>query len=330
MTTFITGATSDLGRVLVREYVRQGEAMRLLIRPDSNRAGLELPGVEFVRGDINDLVALRKGMAGCDRVCHLDFVLSPASDGELQRVNRDGTRSVLQAAQDMRAVSVVLVSDLALLGPTDPDEQADETRIEHAPVTNTPYLQSRLTAEEIGLEFAAKELGVSIVYPGMGYGCVRPPGQGGLAEYTLLPMAAGKSPVTPGNGRNQLALTYFKDAAQGIILAHELGRLGQRYLLTGDLLTWPELWADVADVLGQDGTKPRRLPRWLARINGALPADVLVWATRHWSYRSDKARRDLGWRPHSFREAIAETWEEYQALGMGRQADRPVRAMRRA
>lgn len=50
MTTFITGATSDLGRVLVREYVRQGEAMRLLIRPDSNRAGLELPGVEFVRG----------------------------------------------------------------------------------------------------------------------------------------------------------------------------------------------------------------------------------------------------------------------------------------
>lgn len=275
-------------------------------------------------------MALRKGMTGCDWVCHLDFVSQQAGDAELQRVNREGTRSVLQAAQDMRVASVVLVSDLALLGPTAADEEADETRVEHAPVTHTPYLQSRLAAEEIGLGFAAKELKVTIVYPGMGYGCVRPPGQGGLAEHTLLPMAAGKSPVTPGNGRNRLALTYFKDTAQGIILAHELGRLGQRYLLTGDLLTWPEVWADVAAALGREAVKPRRLPRWLARINGALPADVLAWATRHWNYRNDKARRDLGWRPHSFREAIDETWEEYQALGWGQQADRSVRAVRRA
>ncbi len=330
MTTFITGATTDLGRVLVREYARQGEAMRLLIRPDSNRAGLELPGVEFVRGDITDLVALRKGITGCDQVCHLAFATQHAGDAEMNRVNREGTRSVLQAALDMRAESVVLVSDLALFGPTAADEEADETRLEQMRPPSNPYLQSRLAAEEIALEFAARDLAVKIVYPGMGYGCVRPPGHGGLAEHTLLHLAQGKSAVTPGSGRNLLPLTYFKDAAQAIILAQELGRVGQRYLLIGELLTWSQLWEDVADVLGQEAIQPRRLPRWLARLSGAMPADVLAWATRHWNYRNDKARRDLGWRPHTFHESMAETWDEYQALGWGAQTNRPVRAMRRA
>jgi nucleoside-diphosphate-sugar epimerase len=244
-------------------------------------------------------------------------------------VNRDGTRSVLQAALDMRVASIVLVSDLALFGPTGADEEADETRLEKMRPPNNPYLQSRLAAEEIAREFVAKDLAVKLVYPGMGYGCVRPPGHGGLAEHTLLHLAQGKPAVTPGSGRNLLALTYFKDTAQAIILAQELGRVGQRYLLIGERLTWPELWADVAEVLGQE-IHPRRLPRWLARLNGALPPNVMAWATRNWNYRNDKARRDLGWRPHSFHESMTETWEEYQALGWGTQAGRPVRAMRRA
>jgi len=46
--------------VLARELVRQGEALRILVRPNSDRSGLELPGVEFIRGDVTDYVAVRK------------------------------------------------------------------------------------------------------------------------------------------------------------------------------------------------------------------------------------------------------------------------------
>jgi hypothetical protein len=35
----------------------------------------------------------------------------------------------------------------------------------------------------------------------------------------------------------------------------------------------------------------------------------------NWSFRSDKAARVLGWTYTSFATAIAEAWQEYQAMG---------------
>lgn len=304
MTTFITGATSDLGRVLVRDLVRHGIAMRLLIQPDSNRAGLELPGVEFVRGELSDVVPVRKGMAGCDSVFHL-----------AEMGNLPGNAGLLQAAHEMRIPSVVVVRDLTLLGPTQGQDPVDETQIESMP----PLLQ----------EYIAKGLALKLVYPGVGYGCVRAPGRGGLAEHTLLRLAANQSLPIPGRGRNTLALSYFKDSVQGILLANTRGQAGQSYLLPGEAVTWPELLEAAAEIVGRKPPQ-RRVPLWWMRMRAALPADVLAWAGREWRYSSDKARRELGWRPLSIRDGMAETWEEYQALGWGTRANRPVRVMRRA
>ena len=331
MTTFVTGATGDLGRVLVRELVQQGHAVRLLVQPDSNRAGLELPGVEFVRGSIHDAVVVRKGITGCDRVCHLAAEGSDAGESALWRGNRDGTAVVLQAAYDMRVASFVVVSDLALLGPTEPDAAADESRALNLPTQHpsSAYLQSRHAADTLAHDFAAKGLPVKIVYPGAGYGCVRPPGQGGLAESMLLRLATNKPVAVPGDGQHQVGMSYFKDTARGIILAHEWGRAGQSYILAGDTVTWLQAWEAVAEVLGK-ATPQRHTPLWLARMTGALPAEILTWAGQNWSYSNEKARRDLGWRPFSFRDGMAETWEELQSLEVGARRPEPVRVMRRA
>lgn len=309
MTTFITGATSDLGRVLVRELARHGIAMRLLIQRDSNRSGLEFPGVEFVRGDLTDLVPVRKGMSGCDSVVHLS---TTAMFGGSANPTADTT--LLQAALDMRMPSVVMVSSLAALGPTRGNESSEESQI-------TPPAPIQ--------EYADQGLNVKVVYPGVGYGSVRAPGQGGLAAHTLLRLAANKSLAIPGQGRNPLALTYFKDTVQGIMLANERGQAGHGYFLPGEAVTWPELLDVVSEILGLVPMQ-RRVPLWWMRLSGTLPADVLSWAGRDWRYSSEKARRELGWRPLSIRDGMAETWEEYQALGWGARAGRPTRVMRRA
>jgi nucleoside-diphosphate-sugar epimerase len=62
MTIFITGGKSSIGRVLVKELAKVSTPMRVLARKTSNRKGLELPGVEFVYGDVTDPEAVRKGM----------------------------------------------------------------------------------------------------------------------------------------------------------------------------------------------------------------------------------------------------------------------------
>lgn len=75
MVTFITGGTSSIGRVLIKALAKDGQQLRVLVRQNSNRTGLELPGVEFVIGDVTDPEIVRQGMAGCERVCHLAAVV---------------------------------------------------------------------------------------------------------------------------------------------------------------------------------------------------------------------------------------------------------------
>lgn len=341
MTTFITGATTSLGRVLVREFVRQGEAVRLLEQPDSNRSGLELPGVAFVRGDVTDSVAVRKAIAGCDRVCHIPTAAEGVGESQLWRIQRDGTRNVLQAALDLRVASVVQVSSPTVLGPTvsgprtpsrngdDPapgDIPADEQVRPGSPISL--WVKTQLAADEIVNEYLTKGVPAKIVYPGVGFGYVRPPGDSGLAEHTLLRLAGGKPTVLPA-GNHRLAVTYYKDIAQGIALAHERGRTGERYLLVGVSVTWVELWQTIAAVVGKPGPQ-RATPHWWARLTNALPPDLLELAGHDWNFHSTKAQIELGWEPLPLDEALAETWEEAQTQGVGARPPRPTRAIRRA
>jgi len=326
MTTFITGATTSLGRVLVRELVRQGEAVRLLVQPESNRFGLELPSVAFIRGEITDAVAVRKGVTGCDRVCHLLEPAAEINEAMIARIHREGTRNVLQAAQDLHVASVVQVSHAALLGPTQGEESTDEGSGSHA---HLPSLKTQQAANEIAYEYAAKGIAVKLVYPGMGYGCVRSPGNGGLAEDTLLRLATGKPAIIPGKGHNHFPVSTFKDIVQGILLAHEQGKGGEGYLLVDDTPTWIELWQTVSEVLNKP-LLARSTPLFWAKLTNALPSDLLELAGYDWRFDSAKAKEELGWRPRSWRDGLVETWEEYQAIGFSARTQSPERAMRRA
>lgn len=328
MTTFITGATTSLGRVLVRELVRQGEAVRLLVQPESNRFGLELPSVAFIRGEITDAVAVRKGITGCDRVCHLLETSDVTGDTALWRAQREGTRNVLQASQDLHVNSVVQVSSVAVLGSTRGEEAADEA---HAAANNlnVTWVKMQIAANEIAQEYAAKGIPVKLVYPGVGYGYVRAPGNSGLAEHTLLRVATGKQGVIPGKAHNRLPVAYFKDTVQGILLAHERGRRGEGYLLVGETPTWLALWQTVSEVLNKPANA-RSTPLFWAKLTNALPGDLLDLAGHDWHFDSEKARHELGWRPLSWHDGLAETWEEYQAINAGARQQSPVRVMRRA
>jgi hypothetical protein len=74
----------------------------------------------------------------------------------------------------------------------------------------------------------------------------------------------------------------------------------------------------------------RSTPLFWAKLTNALPPELLELAGSDWHFESTKAKDELGWQPHSWREGLTESWEEYQALGFGAASQSPVRAMRRA
>lgn len=325
MTIFITGGTSSIGRVLIKEYSRNGESMKILARKTSNRIGLDLPGVTFCDGDVTDPKAIHDGMQGCDYVIHMAAVVgNDLPEEEWWRVNRDGSRSVLQAASNLGVKGMVQVSSMSVLGDTQPGEMADETRPIDPARHVTLYQKTKFAADEIARDFAARGLPVRIVYPGFGFGCSFASSHPSMQDQTLLRMAAGKPVAILGSGKNQLFLAYYNDTAEAIHLALKKGRNGDGYILGNGNLTFPEIWQAVADVLGKQ-PPTRRIPLPFLRAVSFLgeklrgkpvfPSDFFDMIALNWCFSNRKAHEELDWQPKPFKDALNETWKGYQAAG---------------
>jgi dihydroflavonol-4-reductase len=326
MSLFITGGTSSIGRVLVKSWAAQGQTLRVLVRQNSDRSDLVLPGVEFVFGDVTDAGSVYAGMEGCEAVVHMAAIVGhDVPEEQWWRVNRDGSRNVLAAAAELGVQRMVQVSSLSVLGHTAPGEMADETRpIDTSRYVNL-YQKTKHAADDIAREYAARGLGVVIVYPGFGFGCSRASSHPSLQDQTLLRMASGQPVAIMGSGKNRLCLAYYRDTVNGIKQALLCGKTGEGYILGNENLTFPEIWQGVASVLGKQVPR-RRVPlavlRLASRLNKTFtgkvifPPDFFEMVGLNWCFSIEKARRELGVQPYSFLEAITETWAEYQSQGV--------------
>lgn len=325
MTTFITGGTSSIGRVLIKELNRQGRPMKVLVRKTSNLEGIDLPGVTFVHGDVTDYESVRQGMQGCSRVTHMAAVVgSDLPEEDWWHINRDGSRNVLQAAYEQGLSSVVQISTLSVLGDTQPGETADESRPIDPALHVNLYQKTKFAADEIARDYAARGLPVKIVYPGFGFGCSFATSHPSLQDQTLLRMAAGKKTAIMGSGKNRLCLAYYNDTVAGIECAHQAGNAGEGYILGNENLTFPQIWSAIAAVLDKEPPKahmPLALLKTISfiteKVRGhpVFPQDFLGMVALNWCFSSRKARDELGWQPKTFADAIAETWHAYQQQG---------------
>ncbi|MEV0718291.1 SDR family oxidoreductase [Asanoa sp. NPDC050611] len=74
MRIFVTGASGWIGSAVLPELIGAGHQVLGLARSDSAAAAVAARGAEVLRGDLDDLAALRTGADGCDAVIHLAFI----------------------------------------------------------------------------------------------------------------------------------------------------------------------------------------------------------------------------------------------------------------
>lgn len=121
-TALVTGATGLLGNNLVRALLAQGVRVKALVR--SHAKGLQqfqnLPGVELVQGDLGDVGSFAAALRGCDVVFHTAAFFRENYKGgshwdELQRINVDGTRRLLEQAYAAGVRRFVQTPSIAVL-----------------------------------------------------------------------------------------------------------------------------------------------------------------------------------------------------------------------
>jgi dihydroflavonol-4-reductase len=328
--SLVTGATGFLGSHVTRALVERGDEVRVTVRPTSMLDTLRGLDVEpVVVSDLTDRRGLRRALKGVERVFHVGGTTNlRAPADELFRINVDGTRTVLEECLRADVERVVHTSSVAAIGPAPAGGAADERHVWRAGSLGIPYVEAKHEAEVEALRLGARGLPVVVVNPSyvLGSGDTHRSSTEIVRRFLLRRI--------PAYVDGAINVVDVQDVAAGHLLADERGVPGDRYILGNRNYTWERLFADLGRFSGIEPPAVRlpvaaalALAEAAARLPGPVPlTPVEVRSAAHWwTYRSTKARRELGWttRPHEETvEATVAWWAEREEARLLRSGTR--------
>jgi nucleoside-diphosphate-sugar epimerase len=243
MNTLVTGANGFMGSQLVRRLLKDGHAVRALVRPTANLELLEGLQVERAPGDVTDEGSVERAMRGVDVVYHLAGIRRTPHAEDFDRVNAQGTKHVLAAAAAQPTPPrVVLAGSLSAMGPSTPTTPLDETA-PFAPVE--AYGRSKVRAEQYCAEFAGR----------VPYAIGRPPrvlGPGDRENLAFVKMVKAGLLLQIKGGPRPLSMVDVDDVVAGFaLLGTHPAAVGETFFLTSpETLTVEHLQELATETLG--------------------------------------------------------------------------------
>lgn len=250
----VTGASGFLGREIVRQFSDADMTVRGLARswPAENAPA----NVDRRACDITDPVSTEGVVQGVRTVVHCaglahQFGKSAANVEAFQKVNVQGTESVLRAAAKGGVEHVVLVSSVSVYGG------GTQPTTESAPCRPTePYGISKYQAECVATEIA-QNAGIRLTILRMA--TIFGEGDPGNIARLMRSIDAGRF-VWIGSGKNRKSLIYRGDAARACVLAATTeptnGSDGKTYNISLPAVTVARIVESISIGLG------RPTPRW--------------------------------------------------------------------
>jgi nucleoside-diphosphate-sugar epimerase len=277
MRIFVTGASGWIGSAVVPELLGAGHQVLGLARSDDSAAAIAAAGAGVLRGDLDDLDAVRAGADGSDGVIHLAFI-HDFSDFEASVTADRRAIETMGSALEGSGKPLVIASGTPAL----PGHVATE-RDESAP--GSP-VAGRMENARAALGMAARGVRSSVVgLPRTVHG--DGDRHGFIARLVGIARDTGVSGYV-GDGSNRWPAVHVLDAAHLFRLAVEQAPAGSRLHAVGDEGV-PIL--DIAEVIGRHLNVPAAsVPAGdLGFLGQVLSIDQPASATL--------TRELLGWRP---------------------------------
>ncbi|VFQ62353.1 unnamed protein product [Cuscuta campestris] len=321
----VTGASGYLGGRLCHALLNHGHRVTAFVRPTSDLSCLPHAGsgggtFEIAFGDVTDYQSLSEACSGCSVIFHAAALVEPwlPDPSRFINVNVGGLKNVVQAWKSTGSVEkIIYTSSFFALGSTD-GYVADETQTHSGKFFCTEYEKSKAIADKIALEAAAEGVPIIAVYPGVVYGAGKITA-GNIFARLIIERFNGRLPGYIGQGNDRYSFSHVDDVVHGHIAVMDKGRLGERYLLTGENASFKDVF-DLAAEITHTKKPCFAIPLailevygWVSvffsRITGNLPliSPPAVQALRHqWAYSCEKAKAELDYNPRSLKEGLTE------------------------
>jgi dihydroflavonol-4-reductase len=245
----VTGGTGFLGAYVIRELAEKGWAVRAIRRGNSLPEFIPadiLQQVEWITGDILDVVALEEAMEGVDGVVHAAAKVSFAGRDhhELYSINVEGTANVVNMALLQNVKRFVHVSSVAALGRTGKGERVTEKKSWEESKYNTSYSISKFRGEVEVWRGIGEGLPAVIINPSTILGF----GDWNNSSCRLFRSAFEEFPwYTEGTN----GFVDVQDTARAIVRLLEADVSGERFILNGDNWTFRHLFETIAAGFGK-------------------------------------------------------------------------------
>ncbi len=325
MKALITGATGFVGSHLTRLLIEHGYRARVLYRSEK-KLGI-LAGLEFeaFAGDLSDIALLEKACADCDVVFHVAAKADYWKDDDrdaLWRINVDGTRNLLSAAQSARVRRVIFTSSASTIGIRPGAERAAESDAFNLPPERFWYAWSKVKAEEVVAEFVADGMDVVTLNPTV---IIGPGDLNAISGSFIIETARWQWLVPMSSGG--LAVIDARDVARAHLAAVERGRSGERYILNSANLSyreWFRMIARACDVRAPAFSTPDWLLEPTARfiellralgLQTPMDANQTRLGGAHVYFDGGKAQRELCAPRIDIATSLQDTFAWYEAKG---------------
>ncbi|NNC95118.1 MAG: NAD-dependent epimerase/dehydratase family protein [Chitinophagales bacterium] len=255
----VTGASGHVGPNLCKALIAKGHDVKAMYI--DRESSLDNINVERSEGDILNFNYVKSALKGTEAVFHLACLIGIDGDpdGQIHRVNVEGTRNVVMAALDNGLKKMIHFSTIHSYNEIPSFEELNETRDKVGPDAN-PYDYSKKLSEDEVYKGIEKGLDAIIVCPTsiMGPEDHEP----SLLGQAMIDMYNQKVPALIPGGYDWVDV---RDIVDGTVKAFEKGRSGETYLMGGKFHSMKDLALMMEKATGK--LPPKYMtPFWLAKL----------------------------------------------------------------
>jgi UDP-glucose 4-epimerase len=305
MRVLVTGGAGFIGSHVVDALISRGDTVTVLDDLSSGKlenlkAHRGSRAFRFIRGDIRDVKAVEKALAGVDAVVHEAAIVSVPLSIEnpelVNSVNVEGTANLLNASLNHGVKRFVYASSCAVYG----EQKKLPIKEDAQPNPLSPYAASKLAAEKKCLSSEGKKLKTVCLRYFNVYGPRQSAGEyAGVMVKFIERLRASQPPIIYGDGEQTRDFIHVQDVVGATLLALE------RESASGEVI----------NIGTGKGTKINKLCELFLKAAGKPDINPVYEAPRAGDIRHSwadisKARKLLGFKPKiQLEKGIEMLWE---------------------